>query len=240
MIVAQRTAEEEQLRRTVRKLSAEVDRWLRGLIDTLQALTESGSLKDGDFAGFHRDASAVLRGTSHAVLVVDRNLNQLVNTRVAYGTALPQIGGRETAREVFATGKPAIGDIVVGQVTGQLRVTVMAPVIIDGGVRYVAVLSMDPATLSRIVGREFLPDGWFAHVSDGKDRILARSDRHQEFFGKPIPADMREKSGRSGLITIQDPKHTAVSYAFVRSDFSGWRTAVWVPLADLEAPWRQV
>jgi PAS domain S-box-containing protein len=241
MIVAQRTAEEEQLRRTARKLSAEVDRWLRGLIDTLQALTESGSLKEGDFAAFHREASAVMRGTGHAILLVDRDLNQLVNTRVAYGTTLPQIGDRDTAREVFATGKPAIGGIVAGQVTGQLRVPVMVPVIIDGGVRHVAVLSMDPATLSRIVGREFLPDGWLAHVSDGKGRILARSDRYQDFFGKPIPAEMQEKDGgRSGVIARQDLDGNPVSYAFLWSDFSGWRTAVWAPLAALEAPWRQV
>src|ERR671922_397449 len=103
MTAEQRASEEEQLRRTARMLSADVDRWLRGLIETLQALAESGSLKDGDLAGFHRDATAVMRGTGHAVLVVDRNLNQLVNTRVPYGTPLPQVGDAETAREVFAT-----------------------------------------------------------------------------------------------------------------------------------------
>jgi hypothetical protein len=173
IIVAERAAEEEQLRRAAFMLSAVVDRELTGLKETLRALARSGKLKDGDFAGFHRDASAVVHGMGQAIVLIDRALNQQINTRVPYGTPLPQTGDPDTARKVFATGKPANGDLFVGQLLHQLRISVMVPVMIDGAVHYALVMSIEPATLSRMLEQQYVPDGWVVRVSDRNDRILA-------------------------------------------------------------------
>jgi hypothetical protein len=133
MIIAERAAEEEQLRRAARMLSAAIDRELTRLTELLQALAGSESLKDGDLVGFHRESSAAVSGTGHAILLVDRDLDQVINTRVSYGTPLLPIGDPDTARKVFATGKPAIGDLIMSRVAQRRVVTVMVPAIIDGG-----------------------------------------------------------------------------------------------------------
>jgi hypothetical protein len=147
MIAKERADGEEQLRRTATMLSAVIDRELTDLIETLQALAGSGSLRDGDFAGFHRDASVLLLGTADAILLVDRDLRQIVNTRVPHGTALPQISDTDTARKVLATGKPAIGHLVIDRLAQRPAVKLMVPAIVEGEVRYVLALSPEPAML---------------------------------------------------------------------------------------------
>jgi hypothetical protein len=88
-------------------VSAAIDRELKDTIEQLQALAASSELRNGDLAGFHRYASTVLLGTGKAIMLVDRELDQLVNTRVSYGTSLPQFHDPETAHTVFGTAKPA-------------------------------------------------------------------------------------------------------------------------------------
>jgi hypothetical protein len=127
MIVAERADGEEQLLRTVRMLAAAIDREVKDLIEELQAFAASGELKEGDLAGFHRNASGILRGTGKGILLVDRDYNQIVDTRLPYGTALPQFADAETASEVFATGMPASGDLLMGHVAQQPMVVVIVP-----------------------------------------------------------------------------------------------------------------
>jgi PAS domain S-box-containing protein len=241
MIAAERAAAEEQVRGTVRMLSAAIDREITSLTETLQVFAGLASLREGNLAAFYRDASAAMRGTGHAILLVDRNLNQLVNTRVPFGTPLPQTVDPDTARKVFATPKPANGDLVWGQLAQRLVITVMVPVSIDGEVPYALILSPEPASLSRVLEQQYLPEGWVARISDRNGLILARSERHEELFGKPVPTDSEsEHTGHAGVVTTKDRDGKPVLLADSWSGVTGWRTAVWAPLAILAAPARQL
>jgi PAS domain S-box-containing protein len=241
MIAAERAAAEEQVRGMARMLSAAIDREITSLAETLQVFAGAESLREGNLAGFHRDASAAVRGTGQAILLIDRNLNQLVNTRVPYGTPLPQTGDPDTARKAFATRRPANGDLMSDQLAQRFVLTVMVPVSINGEVPYALILSPEPASLSRVLEQQYLPEGWVARVSDRNGLILARSERFHELFGKPVPSDSEgESTGHAGVITAKDREGTPVLLANSWSGVTGWRTAVWVPLVILEAPARQL
>jgi PAS domain S-box-containing protein len=234
-------AGEEQARRTARMLTATIDLELRRLFEVLEALAKSGPLLSGDLAGFHRDASAVITDTGYAVLLVDPQLNKLVNTRVPYGTPLPQTGDPDSARKVFATGKRAISDLFISPVLNEPRIALMVPVVIDGGVPYAAALSIEPRVLNRILKRQYLPDGWIARVSDRHGLILARTERFEELVGKSAPPDHEgEATGRSDVLVTKDRDGVPVMLAHHWSNVSGWRIATWVPLSILEAPARQL
>jgi two-component sensor histidine kinase len=57
----------------------------------------------------------------------------------------------------------------------------------------------------------------------------------------PLSATIKVKStGRSGVTATEDDHGNRVLLAYLWSDVSGWRTAVWVPLAILEAPARRL
>src|SRR5260370_8906312 len=81
----------EDLAIEARTLSANIDREVIGQIERLHALAASPSLRQGDFAALQEqtEASLTLR-RSGAIVLIDRNMQQLVNTRVPYGKILPK------------------------------------------------------------------------------------------------------------------------------------------------------
>jgi hypothetical protein len=80
-------------------LSAEVDREIIGEIGRLEALAASPSLRQGDFASFQRQAEASLAlRQSGNIMLVDRDMRQLVNTWVPFGTPLEKTPVAEPAQ----------------------------------------------------------------------------------------------------------------------------------------------
>src|SRR5260370_2372589 len=102
-------------------LSADVDREITGEIKRLQALAASPSLPQGDFAEFQRqaEASLALRQSGNIVLL-DRNMRQLVNIWVPFGTPLETAAGPEPAGRAAPTGKPQITCLFTRHVNQQL------------------------------------------------------------------------------------------------------------------------
>jgi hypothetical protein len=81
----------EGLMSEARTLSAGVDREIVGEIERLQALAASPSLRQGDLAELQPQAEASLAmRQSGNIMLIDRNMRQLVNTWVPFGTSLPK------------------------------------------------------------------------------------------------------------------------------------------------------
>jgi hypothetical protein len=136
-----------------RTLSANIDREVIGEIDRLQALAASPSLRQGDFADFQHqaEASLALRRSGNIVLI-DRNMQQLVNTAVPFGKPLPKAGAPEVAERALATGQPQASDLFWAPVTQRLLVTIIVPVQIRGENQYALARSARTAHL-RTPGR---------------------------------------------------------------------------------------
>src|SRR5467141_45196 len=167
----------EDLAIEARTLSAGVDRVFIGEIERLQALAASPSLRQGDFAEFQRQAEASLalqqRGN---IVLIDRNMQELINTWVPFGTRLGKAAVSESLVErSLATGKPQVAGLFIGSVTKRLIFSIIVPVQIDGESRYVLGRSQDQHAIARLVAASELPTGWQAMVSDAVHRIIARS-----------------------------------------------------------------
>src|SRR5262249_1113727 len=140
----------ENLMIEARTLSASVDREIIGEMERLQALATSPSLRQGDFAEFRRQAEASL-GLRHtlpqpplkdevapdpkegAVVLIDRNMQQVINTRLPVGTPLPQAGPpNRIVAKALATGEPQVSGLFIAPSINQLVVTIFMPVKIDG------------------------------------------------------------------------------------------------------------
>jgi hypothetical protein len=120
-----------------RTLSAEVDREIIGEIGRLEALAASPSLRQGDFASFQRQAEASLAlRQSGNIILVDRNMHQLVNTWVPFGTPLEKTPVAEPTQKALATGKPQVTGLFMGSVVKQFMFGIIVPVEIDGEGRY--------------------------------------------------------------------------------------------------------
>jgi PAS domain S-box-containing protein len=245
----------ENLAIEARTLSANVDREIIGQMERMQALATSPSLRHGDFAEFRRQAEASL-GLRHslpqprlkdevvsdpkegAILLVDRNMQQLVNTRMPVGTPLPQAGIPNRIARALATGEPQVTGLFMALPINQLLVTVIVPVKIDGENRYALARSPDQYAIARVVAATELPAGWQAQaaVSDATHRVIASSDPVQT-VGKELLPEQWHNAG-PGVFEFIDAEGRPSLEASTRSELTGWETAVWAPKALLEAPVR--
>jgi hypothetical protein len=228
----------DQLRGEARILSAE-DREIIGEIETLLALGASPSLRRGDFAEFHHQPEAALAfRQSGNIVLVDRSMQQLVNTGVPFGTTLKKVAVPEPTEKALATGKPQVTSLFVGSMTKQLMYGIIVPVEIDGESRYALIRSRNQHALARVVAANELPPGQHAVISDAANRIIARSEQDNAVIGQELPPAQWRRAGPGGVFEFIDTEGRPSVQAYASSELTGWETAVWAPKALLEAPVR--
>src|SRR5258708_5021328 len=148
----------EQLTIEAHTLSANVDREIIGEIERLQALAASLSLRQDDFAEFQRQAEAALGlPQSGNIVLIDRNMQQLVNTRVPFGQALPKAVVPKPIAKSLATGKPQVTDLFMVPIVNELLVGIIAPVQIAGESRHAVGRTPRQPTLPALSGANRLP-----------------------------------------------------------------------------------
>jgi hypothetical protein len=171
----------KDLMNEARTLSAEVDHEISTDIERLQALATSPSLRRGDFAEFQRQAEAPLAtGQNSNIMLVDRNMRQLVNTRVQFGTPMPKAIVQEPVKRALATGKPQVTGLFTEPMSHQLVIRIIVPVQIDGENRYALVRSPNRRFVTGLLKAHELPPGWQAAVADATQRIVARSVEEED------------------------------------------------------------
>jgi PAS domain S-box-containing protein len=229
----------EDLTIEARTLSADVDREIIGEIERLQALAASPSLRLSDFAEFQRQAEASLAlRQSGNIMLIDRNMQQLVNTWMPFGTPLEKADLPEPVERAFSTGKPQVTGLFIGPVIRQPVFAISVPVQIDGENRYALVRSPNRQALARLVAANELPPDWQAVVSDAAHRIISRSEQEDAFIGKELPPAHRRGAGPDGVFEFIDSEGRPSLQASASSALTGWETSVWAPKALLEAPVR--
>jgi PAS domain S-box-containing protein len=220
-------------------LSAEVNHEINGEIERLRALAASPSLRQGDFAEFQRQAEAPLAlRQSGNVMLVDRNMRQLVNTWVPFGTPMPKAIVQEPVERALATGKPQVTGLFIGPVSRQLLFSIIVPVQIDDGNRYALVRSPNRHAFASLLAAHELPPGWQAAVADATHRIIARSGQEDGLIGTELPQAQWHRASAGGAFEFVDSEGRPSLQAYAVSDLTGWETVVWEPKALVEAPVR--
>jgi PAS domain S-box-containing protein len=235
---AQLRAVRENLATEARTLSANIDREIVGEIDRLQGLAASRSLHERDFAEFQRqaEASLALRRSGNIVLI-DRDMQQLVNTAVPFGKPLPKGGAPAATERALATSQPQVSGVFVAPVTQRLLVTVIVPVRIRGENRHALARSPEQRIFARLVAAKELPAAWQAVISDATQRIIEQSGNQHTLIGQELPPALRHRP-KSGVFEFIDSAGRPSLGASIKSGLTGWETAVWAPKAVLEAPVR--
>ena len=236
---AQREQVREDLLSGARTVSADLDRGIVGEVEKLQSLAASPSLRQGDLAAFQRQAEAALSlRYGGNIMLIDRSMEQLVNTSVRFGTPMPKAIVQEPVERAFATGRPQFTGLFMEPVSQQLLFAIIVPVEIDGENRYALVRSPDRGAFTSLVATLGLPPGLQAVVTDASHRILARSGEHVGSIGTTLPKIQWHQGGSSGIFAFRGSDGRPSLEAYAYSHLTGWETAVWGPEALLEAPVR--
>jgi two-component sensor histidine kinase len=220
---------------TAGSIAETVDRQLLGMVTTLRVLATSRSVEVNDLDDFYGRAALALDGSGSYLIVTDSELNQLLNTRVPFGTPLGKISDAETGNRALATGEVQFSDAFFGETASRWVFNVVLPMRLVGGDQRLLILTHDAERLSGSLASQNLRGGWNAALVDRNGTVVASSfmssDIGKPFFLVPSPQPTAD--------TVRNSvNHEGETYETIRnaSSLTGWQTIVWAPTAVVQAP----
>ncbi len=221
---------EERVAQVARALAANVDRELNRAMVTLETLATSPALERNDLAAFHDQAQRAITPDQAGILLIDRTLKQLLNTRAPFGTDLPPTSDPETANRVFATGERQVSDVFHGVVSKQHVINIEVPVIQANAVRYVLIMAVDTRRFADLLVSQGLTNDWMTEIIDRKGVTLARSREHEVFVGQPVPPELlTEKRSAKGIFHARAVNQERILGSTARSGIAGWLITATIP-----------
>lgn len=236
LVSQERTSIENHTLDTAQALSITIDREIYGLQRAAEIIGYSNILKNGRFDILQttlRDMAAELR---IIITIYDPEAKLLVSSDAAHLADVPLLS-KADLKHVSAERPTYVSGIMRAGQENSEYFTVLRQVIVEGRVQYYLALTMEAQRISDILNIQNIHKNWTAFVVDQNDKILARSSNREGYSGGLIPENLRaiaqEKAGNwSGEILDGNQ----VFGYYIRSDLSGWRTAIGINRAELNRP----
>ena len=209
----------------------------------LKALANSHSLARADFARFHEEAREASARPGGWIILYDTNGQQLVNTRLPHGEALPARPDPGTVAAQLASGRGQVSGIRWGARLNNNFVMVEEPITTAAGKRYVIGQAFSPEFFAHTFAGRAIPLSWRVAILDTSGTFIARSERPADFVGKRVDAATQEVLRNSHTGVFKHPKSDGVLVydAYTRSKASGWSVIVGAPVKEIDtAVWRGV
>lgn len=216
-------------RLTAERIAADVDQTLNGYIAILESLATTPALAEDDLETVYRQAEAALSSRGLYAFLRDPSGQQLFNTRVPFGSPLPNSG--DPKDQAFTDKHPYVSDVVIGDVAKRAVMAVSVPVFRKDKLRYVLSLSLEPSLMKQLLDRQKIPPEWRATIADRKGIVIARTKLQDEFVGKPLT----DAKKRDGAEQGKDLEGRNVKWGTAPSRVAGWIVHVSVPAVLLDA-----
>ena len=236
------TFERGAIERT-RALLTAIDTELRSSVTVLEAMATSPELRSGDLRTFHDEMTRTLTSQPDwfTIELALPSGEEVVNALRRFGAELPVVGERRSLEEAVRTGRPAVGDIVVGPITAEHEFSVRVPVVRGGDIKYVLSAVVRPASIAALLAAQRLPADWVGVVVDGNKRIVARTVDPERMLGRPASESLQAAIDRTSEGWFQGGTIEGVNVysPYTRSAFSGWTVALGIPAPVVRAGvWR--
>jgi PAS domain S-box-containing protein len=225
----ERAAIEHGMRDTARALATAVDRELASSITALRAFAASQHLETHDLRTFYDDARRVVATHPNwvAVSLFAPGGGQLLSTLQALGTSLPPPLDGESFARVVSDGKPVVGSLVRGPITGIWHYPVRVPVQRDGRLEYVLTAVVSTQAISEVLAAQRLPAGSFGVVFDARGRVVARTVEAERSEAVTVESLLGPRADRpDGWVRGSMAEGAATYTAYVRSPSSAWTVAL--------------
>ncbi|WP_186458339.1 sensor histidine kinase [Neorhizobium alkalisoli] len=233
------TAEDAQL------IARSVDRELQDMATTLRLLVASPELASRDLRAFHNRTQNSLRSNSLFVILVDKDGQLKLNTRVPFDTPLGKAGNVPSVLSVVKSGVTEVSNVFVGTTSGKWVFNVAAPVpkeVSPSG--DVMIITQNAEDLKKLISTEGLPSGWSAAVLDGSGHVVTSAGAEKMAEGSQFPVDtLHLMTGFKG--TIEDVGGNGKQmYGYAQITGWTWKAVVWGPIASaqegINTTWRQL
>ncbi len=218
-------------------VSADIDREIDGNIESLLALATSAELRKGNLGAFYQQASQAMSHRQLHVLLRGLDGQQILNTRVPFGSVIPKQALSSSDQQLVASRRPVVSDLVTGAILQSWVIAVSVPVIQDDELRYILSMSLEPKHFQRILLTSVPADGWIVALSDKTGRLIARSQEHDAYVGREMHPDVRARSrGEQGVHRTPNLAGPEVVRGYVWSKTSGWIAAAFIPSSFVDGP----
>ncbi len=155
-----------------------IDASLQARILGLNILAKSPLIdKPERWVDLYNQAQAYFSSYDTHVIFADADRQMLFNTRIPFGRPLPKLPdskGKTAASLALETGRPQVGDIVVGPIAGIPIVAIAVPVHRDGKFSHLMLTIFATEQLERRLEQLKLPEGWSLSLLDSTGAIIAR------------------------------------------------------------------
>ena len=233
----ERRAQETSVKEAVRAFTLLVDNELEIKEGILRTLANSPALARGDLDTFYRHAHSVAPRGETAILLLDRDGRQLLNTRVAPGAPLPpgRASNLDALMQRDGADRTLVSDLFVSSITQRHAVAIQVPVHVDGSLRYFIAMSMSAAQLQSLLGEQRFPPDWQAAIIDRTGRLIARSVDPDQYRGRSVSSVALGQfaAHREGVFSNRNLAGIPVQAFFSTVPSSNWRVLVSIPTEDL-------
>jgi signal transduction histidine kinase/ActR/RegA family two-component response regulator len=237
----------EQALELARSMSLAVEEELAIRTSALEVLTHSIALQNGDLATFWTQADAVVgqQFPGSNIILLREDGQQLLNTILPPGAPLPVRRNLDSLQRMFATGAPAISNLVAGTLGpggapgSRPVVTIDVPVKRpDGTIAYA--LSMNPRleAFAELIGRQQIPQGWVITIYDAQGTFVGRTLNPEKFVGTLASAGQRQLllPQHEGVYEGKTREGVPILAAFSHTEPSGWIVSILIPRSQLNGP----
>jgi two-component sensor histidine kinase len=221
---------------TAGSIAETVDRELASMQTTLRVVSTANSLGT-DLADFYIRASAALLGTDIFLIVADEQMNQLINTRVPFGTQLQPVSDPEPVERALATGAPVVSNGFLGRTSQRWVFNAILPWSSTGD-NLALILTRDAEDLAPALAGQNLRGGWNAAIVDGNGMVLASSYMSSD-VGKRFFLHDDGPSRSSAVHVVRSFEGRDYQTVSKPSGLSTWRIVLWAPSEVFEAPMRR-
>ena len=227
------------LKETVRATALIIDGEMRASMSALKALGSSRNLQNGDLKAFHEQAAAFNQLPDVWTVLYDSKGEQLVNTMLPSGTALPRPANAyalERTARVLATQRPLVTDLMIGSATGKMLTSLHVPAAAAGGQAYVLAQSFGVDYWKIKALQKGLPADWIVGIIDQHGKFIFRSRRSDELVGRPARPELVAAAAASdeGVIRHLTLDDREVYDAFAHTTLAGWAVAVAAPVKSID------
>jgi signal transduction histidine kinase len=244
LLEAQHDSAIERIQGSVRLASMVIDSDTRRAEAVLRALAGSSALADGDLRRFHDEAHAVNAGTGAWIILYDRNGQQLVNTRHAFGGGkLPVRPDPQQVATLLATGKAHVSGMRWGAELKNNFVMVEVPMKSRSGEQYIIGQAFSPAFFSRSFAGNAIPPSWRVMVLDSTGTVIARSINSAAYVGTKASPELLKAIANSPAGVLRHDTRDAVEVydVYTRMAGSEWSIMVGAPVAEIDrSVWRGI
>jgi two-component sensor histidine kinase len=232
----ERSALETRTEREAQSLAIGVGRMLQEMSTTLRVLATAPELQAGDLEDFHNRAQDALRSGSLYVLLVDADGQQLLNTRVPYGTPLGKTSEPDSLKAALTSRAITASGVFFGKTSNRRVFDVVLP--LPEEMRRVGaalIITRNADELNALTTTKGLPPGWGAAILDAAGRVVASSNGPDGADEKLLDGQLPPKFVAASGVAYGPDEDSDSIVGYARAFAWPWTAVVWGPTAAAQA-----